>query len=226
MPNIFIIIPAYNEEKSIVSVLCDIQAADASYHIIAVDDCSTDSTAVYAKQAGATVLQHIVNRGQGAALKTGTEYAIREGADIVVHFDADGQFVASEIAAIIAPLLKDEADIVFGSRFLSALDGKKSGVPFLKRVVLLPLARLFHLFFGVRLSDPQAGFRAFRADVFEKISWQQDRMAHCSEIIFNAFQNKLRIQEVPITVIYREFGQRFSGGLKIIKDIFVHSFIK
>jgi len=224
MQSIFIVIPAYNEEESIVSVLRDIQAADYDYHIVVVDDCSIDETATRAEQAGVIVLRHVVNRGQGAALKTGTEYAIRQGADVVVHFDADGQFVANEITDVIAPLMSGEADIVFGSRFLAGK--KQSDVPFVKRAIILPLARLFHRFFGVRLSDPQSGFRAFRADAFPKIAWQQDRMAHCSEIIFNALQNKLCVREVPITVIYREFGQRFSGGLKIIKDIFFHSFIK
>jgi len=222
MQSIFIIIPAYNEEKSIVAVLRGIQAANSAYRIVVVDDCSTDNTATRAQSAGVIVLRHAVNRGQGAALKTGTAYAIKQNANIVVHFDADGQFVAGEIADVIAPLIADATDIVFGSRFL----GKDSNMPFLKRKLFLPLARLIHKFFKIKMTDPQSGLRAFRAAVFEKIAWQQDRMAHCSEIIFNAFQNKLRVREVPITVIYREFGQRFSGGLKIIKDIFFHSFIK
>jgi len=222
MSSVFVIIPAYNEVASITEVIRDIAAADNAYRIVVVDDGSTDTTALRAKEAGAVVLRHIVNRGQGAALKTGSEYAILKGADIIVHFDADGQFVAREIKAVIAPLVNNEADIVFGSRLLQ----KNLNMPWLKRRVFLPLARLLHVFFGARLSDPQAGFRAFRREAFADIGWRQDRMAHCSEIIFNAFHNKLRIAEVPITVIYREFGQKFSGGLKIVKDMFLDSFTK
>jgi len=221
--NIYIIIPAYNEEKSIRGVIKNIQNNFSEARIIIVDDASNDQTVTATQDLPAVIFQHVVNRGQGAALKTGTEYAIIKGADIIVHFDADGQFKADEIKDMIAPILNNEADVVFGSRFF----GKKSNIPWQKEKIIMPIARAVNrLFFNVKLSDPQAGFRAFSADAYNKLEWQQDRMAHCSEIMRNAFKNKLRIKEVPITVVYHDFGQKFSGGFRILKDIFIGRFIK
>ena len=131
MAKIFIIIPAYNESASIASVIKDIKAANKEWQIVVVDDGSGDETAEFAESAGAVVLRHLINRGQGAALKTGTDYAIMNGAAVIVHFDADGQFLANEISDVIAPIISGQADIVFGSRFLSAPDGKKSNIPWL-----------------------------------------------------------------------------------------------
>jgi len=222
MTKIFIIIPAYNESNSILQVINAIKAVDNTWNIVVVDDCSDDNTVELIQQTDAIVLRHIINRGQGAALKTGTDYAIINGADIIVHFDADGQFVASEIQEVIAPVLNGEADIAFGSRFLSASGGKKSAVPWFKKHVILGLAKVVNqIFLGINLTDPQAGFRAFSGAAAKKINWQQDRMAHCSEIMQLAFKHKLRIREVPITVIYRTFGQKFSGGLKILEELFL-----
>ncbi|MFA5317894.1 MAG: glycosyltransferase family 2 protein [Patescibacteria group bacterium] len=221
---VYIIIPTYNEEKSIRAVIKDIKNSFNEARIIIVDDASDDQTVAFAQNLPiAIILQHAVNRGQGAALKTGTECAIIEGADIIVHFDADGQFLADEIKDMTAPIVNGQADIVFGSRFLD----KKSSMPWLKKNIIMPLARLINkIFFNVQLSDPQAGFRAFSREAYKKIEWQQDRMAHCSEIMRNAFKNKLRIKEVPITVIYKDFGQKFSGGFRILKDMFIGRFTR
>ncbi len=223
MHKIFLVIPAYNEEDNIVDVIGKIINTGKDYQIVVVDDCSQDNTFERASNSGAYVLRHLLNRGQGAALKTGTEYAIIKGADIIVHFDADGQFIPSEIADIIAPILRQEADVVFGSRFMS----RRSNMPWLKRMLMMPMARLVNfIFFNIKLSDPQAGFRAFSSKAYKKLEWQQDRMAHCSEIMRNAFNNKLSVKETPITVIYKDFGQKFSGGLKILKDMFLGRFTK
>lgn len=218
--NIFCVIPAYNEEKNIISVLDDVKKYVE--RIVVVDDCSADKTYELAGRAGAVVLRHIVNRGQGAALRTGTEYALKNGADIIVHFDADGQFLAKEIKDIIRPIENSEAEIVFGSRFLE----KKSSMPFFKKYFIMPLAMLFINMMGVKkITDPQSGFRALSRKAAEAIKIEHDGMAHCSEILVKTFQNKLKFKEVPITVIYSEFGQRFGGGARIIKDIFIKKII-
>lgn len=218
--NIFCIIPAYNEEKNIFSVVSDVkQYVD---HAIVVDDGSRDKTFVLAEKAGAVALRHIVNRGQGAALRTGVEYALKNGADIVVHFDADGQFLAEEIKVVIRPIETGEAEIVFGSRFLE----KKSHIPFFKKYFIMPLAMLFIRLMGARkITDPQSGFRALSRKAAEAIKIEHDGMAHCSEILVKTFKNKLKFKEVPVTVIYNEFGQRFGGGVRIIKDIFIKKII-
>lgn len=211
---IFCVIPAYNESKNIVAVINRVKPLVDE--IVVVDDHSADNTFELAESTNIPVLHHIVNRGQGAALQTGNDYALLHNADIIIHFDADGQFLAEEIQDIIKPIINKQADIVFGSRFL----GKKSNLPGFKKNVIMPLAKAINkIFFGINLSDPQNGFRAMSAKVAHEIKIENDGMAHCNEILIKAFRNKYRIQEVPITVIYHEFGQKFSGGIRIIKDL-------
>jgi glycosyltransferase involved in cell wall biosynthesis len=214
---IICIIPAWNEEANITKVVTDV--LPQVDEVVVVDDCSTDKTSQLAKAAGATVLSHPINRGQGAALQTGNEYALQAGADIIVHFDGDNQFVAQEIADMVAPLKTGQADISFGSRFL----GKEPNWPLVKKYIIMPLAKLFmRLVLRVKLSDPQNGFRALNRLAAEKIQIVNRGMAHASEIQAKAFSSQLRIIEIPVTVIYHEYGQRLSGGWRVIKDLFIN----
>ncbi|MDD4901041.1 MAG: glycosyltransferase family 2 protein [Patescibacteria group bacterium] len=223
---IFCVIPAYNEAKTIKAVASEIKPLVDK--VVVVDDGSTDQTYELAKSAGVDVLRHIINRGQGAALRTGTGYSLSQGAEIIVHFDADGQFLSEDIAKIVEPIESGRAEVVFGSRFLPVLnDAKESnrpgrGMPFVKKYFIMPLARAVNgIFFKIDLTDPQSGFRAMTASAARKISWQQDRMAHCSEIMLMVKKNNLPVAEVPIKVIYRNFGQNFLGGFRILKDLFI-----
>lgn len=209
------VIPAYNVKKYLPSVVGNLPAVVDE--IIVVNDCSTDGTTEIINSLPVIALHHAINRGQGAALKTGTEYALQNGADLIIHFDGDGQFQSQDIPAMLKPLQSDQADVVFGSRFLN----QSTKLPRLKRYVIMPLARIINrLFFNIKLTDPQSGFRAMNRKAALLIQWQQDRMAHCNEILINAHSHPLRIVEVPITVIYEHFGQRFSGGIKILRDLF------
>lgn len=225
--NIFCVIPAYNEEKTIGNVIDGVKKYIDE--IIVVDDGSIDNTEKICRQKKINFLKHLLNRGQGAALQTGNELAIQKGAQVVVHFDADGQFFAEEISELISPILKNKADIVFGSRFL----GKKSNIPTSKRILILPIAKIINKFlFGIRLSDPQSGFRAMGPEALKKIKIQNDGSSHCNEIMAKAYKYKLKIAEAPITVEYKQFGQslfggkgRGAGGFKILKDIFLAKFI-
>ncbi len=217
---IICIIAAYNEEKKIANTLDDVK----KYldNIVVVDDGSRDNTVKVAREKGVTVIEHKINRGQGAALETGNTYALKHQADIVVHFDADGQFLAKEIKDIIKPI-KAGYDVTFGSRFLD----KKSQVPFTKRNIIMPLAKLINLvFFNVRTSDPQNGFRALNVKALETIKIENDRMAHCSEILAKTRKYKLKYKEIPVTVLYAEFGQKFNSGFKILSDLFVNKLTK
>lgn len=213
---IFVVVPAYNEARWIAKVVAGVSGA--GYQAVVVDDCSKDDTAALAERAGAVVLRHIINRGQGAALRTGTNWSWENGAEAVVHFDADGQFRVEDIARAVAPLAAGEAEVVFGSRFLD----NTTNLPWAKRHLLHPLARLVNrVLFGVKLSDPQSGLRAFTARVGHNLKWRQDRMAHASEILSLITRGGWPVKEVPITVIYHEFGQGLSGGFKILKEIFI-----
>ena len=212
---IFCVIPAYNEKETIVKVLKEVKKFISN--IIVVDDGSGDNTSKLAKHEGVIVLRHIINRGQGAALRTGTEFALLYGAEVVIHFDADGQFMAKEILNVLQPIKTGEADVVFGSRFL----GKKSNMPLFKKAVIMPLGRIVNkLFLGINLTDPQSGFRALSRKAATEIKIEQSGMAHCSEILRKVIVLKYKIKEVPITVIYYDFGQKFSGGVKILKELF------
>ncbi len=215
------VIPAWNEEKNIAKVIADVRPYVDE--VVVIDDCSQDKTSELATAAGATVFRHPINRGQGAALQTGNDYALSEGADIIVHFDADDQFLSSEIKDMVAPIISGQADIVFGSRFL----GKKANLPFVKRIIIMPLAHIFtRLILGIRLSDPQNGFRAMSRSAAESIRIGNREMAHNSEIQIEAFRQRLRIAEVPITVVYHHFGQKLSGGFKVARDLLIHKIIK
>jgi len=218
---IICVIPAYNEAEHITEVISRVRPFVDE--VVVVDDCSIDATAQLAQQAGAIVLRHPINRGQGAALQTGNDYALLKGADIIIHFDADNQFIAEEIPDLILPVVSGRAQVALGSRFLN----KKSELPTVKKKIIMPLARLVNrLFFNIKLSDPQSGFRVLSKEALEKITIKNDGMAHCSEILHQLFKNKLRVEEVPITVVYHEFGQKFSGGFKIIKDLAIRKIIK
>lgn len=215
---VFCVIPAFNEAKNIVAVINEVKPLVDG--LVVVDDGSTDLTYALAKAAGITVLKHIINRGQGAALRTGTAYSLINGADIIVHFDADRQFQSQDIAKVIEPIKRGAAQVVYGSRFLDGRGNRE--MPFLKKYFIMPLAKAVNrIFFDINLTDPQSGFRAMSRLAAEKVSWQQDRMAHCSEIMFSVSRGKFRVVEVPIQVVYHNFGQSFFGGLRILKDLFL-----
>ncbi|MDP2736561.1 MAG: glycosyltransferase family 2 protein [bacterium] len=215
---VFCVIPAFNEEKNIETVISQVKPLVNT--VVVVDDGSSDRTADSAAKTDAILLRHIINRGQGAALRTGTEYSLNNGADIIVHFDADGQFLTRDIEKISAPLINGEAQVVFGSRFLNS--EHSAAMPFLKKYFIMPLAKAANkIFFNINLTDPQSGFRAMSREAAQKINWKQDRMAHCSEIMFEVKRHNFKVKEIPIRVIYHNFGQSFSGGLKILKELFI-----
>lgn len=223
---IFCIIPALNEGGKISRIVKD--AKKYVDKVVVVDDGSDDNTAVEAGRAGAKVIKHLINRGQGAALETGDAYALRNGAEIIVHFDADGQFRAEDIANMLAPIENEGFDICLGSRFL----GVKSQMPWLKKSIIFPAARLVNRMMGVSLSDPQNGFRAFTRKVAVNIHLDQDRSAHCSEFLGKAFSGGFSVKEVPVHVKYSEFGQGIfggrsagTGGLLILKDLLMAKFL-
>ncbi len=214
---LFVIVPAYNEAKNIGRVISGLfETQITQMRVVVVDDGSTDNTAEIATQAGAMVLRHEVNRGQGAALQTGNEYALAHGASAVVHFDADGQFNPADIAKALAVMKDKNAEVVLGSRFLD----NRSQIPWTKKYIVLPIARLVnHFLTGLNLTDAHNGFRILSRQALEKINISQDRMAHNSEIISLIRQKNLSYLEYPVEVTYNEYGQGVEGGLKIILEI-------
>ncbi|MFH1456772.1 MAG: glycosyltransferase family 2 protein, partial [Patescibacteria group bacterium] len=175
---IFIIIPTFNEAKNIQSVLGDLK--QYNYETVVVDDGSKDNTVQLAKEKGVKVLQHKINRGQGAALQTGNDYALAQDADIIVHFDGDGQFLAEEIKHLVEPIMYENIDVVLGSRFLR----RNKSMPKLKKYLIHPVARIINnIFTKIKLTDVHCGFRALSRRAAEKIKIMQDGMSHGTEII-------------------------------------------
>ena len=223
---IFIVIAAYNEEKTIAKVIDDLHN-HGYQNIIVVDDGSQDKTAPVAELKGATVLKHIINRGQGAALRTGIEYALDQGADIIITFDADGQHQAKDIKNLIQPIVNKEADIVLGSRFLG---NTKSNVPFWRKLFLKAGALSFRLMFGIKVTDSHNGFRALSRKAAQAIEITSDRMEHASQIIEEIAKKRLRYKEIPVTIIYTDYsqekGQSTLNAFKIFTKTILRRLIK
>ncbi len=214
--NTYIVIAAYNEEKNINNVLKSL--LNFNYKIIVVDDGSEDKTKEIVKKYPVILLKHSLNRGQGASLVTGMEYAYQKGAEIVVHFDADGQHLAAEIKRLIEPIINKEVEVVLGSKFL-----QKNKIPLIKKYFILKPAIIFNnLLTGLKLTDVHNGFRALSRKAISLINIKQDGMAHASEIITEIKRNKLKYKEIPVTIIYNEFGQGLRGGLRILKDLILN----
>lgn len=219
---VFIVIPAYNEEKNIGRVVRDL-FQHGWKNVIVVDDGSIDNTANVAVASGAKVLSHLVNRGQGAALQTGHEYALKNGAEIIVHFDADGQFNPVDISGAVEKIKNQEVEVVLGSRFLD----NRSQIPWRKKRIVIPIARLVNRFLtGLKISEAHNGFRVLSRLAAEKIKITQDGMAHASEILKQIKEEKLSFVEYPVEVKYFEYGQTgMGGGIKIIWDWFIKKII-
>ncbi len=221
------VIPAYKESERITNTIQGVSSFVDT--IIVVDDGSCDGTKEKVISLGPHIilLEHALNRGQGAALRTGNEGALKIGADIIVHIDADGQHDPACIPALIQPLIQGTHDIVFGSRFLGSVP---IGIP-KTRLLLLQCAKSFNAFFmGIpkTVTDPQSGIRAMTRFASMHIPFRQDRMAHCSEILQLVTCGSLRWKEVPVDVRYTEAsvrkGQRSTDALKIVWHLLIGIF--
>ncbi len=195
MTTITAILPAFNEEVSIGSVvLCTRQYVD---RVLVIDDGSTDRTAEIAELAGAEVIKHPANQGKGAALRTGFEAA--SGADIIITMDTDGQNDPAEIPKLVAPILAGEADIVNGSRYIG---GNDKNTPAYRRVGQTVLDKATNLGSGLSITDTQSGFRAFAADTVNAFRFKQNGFGIESEMLIDAAKAGHRINEVEIGVRY------------------------
>ncbi|MBI3154575.1 MAG: glycosyltransferase family 2 protein [Burkholderiales bacterium] len=213
----WIVIAAYNEAEHVGEVVQDLRQRYPN--IVVVDDGSSDATGDRARDAGAIVVRHMVNLGQGAAVQTGISFALRRGACFIVTFDADGQHASDDVARLLAPLHDGQADIVCGSRFL----GATIDAPPLRRPALRLAALLTRLTTGLRVTDAHNGLRAMTRNCAQQVRIRQDRMAHASEIVREVARLRLRLSEVPVTIRYTEYslrkGQGLLSGLRILFDL-------
>lgn len=211
---VFVVVPAYNEAPAIGTVLHELRAVYR--HVVVVDDGSTDGTQEAARAGAAYVLRHPINCGQGAALQTGIDFALLQGAKFIVTFDADGQHRVEDITALLAPILNGECDIALGSRFL----GTSVGIPHFRRRMLRLGVLFTRLVNGVHLTDAHNGLRAFSRRAAQQINLRLDRMAHATELIDQVKQSGLPFKEVPVQIRYTEYslrkGQSTRGAIRII----------
>lgn len=207
---IVISIPAYNEEKSIGKVIRDIndvmRHTKYSYTIQVVDDGSSDNTAKIAKSLGAVVIRHPKNYGLAETFKTELKGALKLKCDIIVHTDADGQYLAKDIPKLIREI-ESGYDLVLGSRF----KGKIEEMPLLKRLGNIAFSKVISQLTGVKISDGQTGFRAFTRQVAEEINIISDH-TYTQEQIIRAVKQKFRLKEVPI------YFARRDGKSKLMKN--------
>lgn len=196
----FIVIPAYNEEKIIQNVIAEIRTVGCE-NIVVVDDGSADRTYQRAKETGITALRHKINRGKGAATKTGIEAAKLLGADIIVTMDGDGQHDPKDIQNLIEPILAGNCDVVLGSRLHNP-----KGMPWYK-IIQNKIGNLITWYlFGLWVADSQSGFRAYSRQAAEVINTKGDRYEYDSEVLREIYIYKLKFKEVPIQVRYTEYS--------------------
>jgi hypothetical protein len=201
---ILIIVPAYNEEGGIREVLRKVPRQLLGYAVktVVVDDGSADATEAIALDEGFPVVAHIVNRGQGDALRTGFAIARLERAEIVLNLDADGQYRPEEIERLVKPIIEDKADFVLGSRFMGFYEEAGS----VRHVGVVFFSKMISLLTGTRISDCTNGFRAIRVSELHKLDLREDRF-NATEIILEALKNKLRFAQVPVTMLSRAAGE-------------------
>jgi len=196
---------------------------EAGFSAVVVDDGSSDETWAILSELPVYSLRHPVNLGQGAALQTGMTFALLYGAQVIVHFDADGQHHLDDIDSLIQPILSGEADVVFGSRFLREMDTQQ--VPFFKRIVLKTAIRINGIFTGVWLTDAHNGFRALSRGAAERIHLSENGFAHASEILMRIREQKLKYVERPTTITYSDYskakGQSIWNAVNILIDLLI-----
>ncbi len=192
------IVPAYNEEKTIKHLV--LSAKKYVDEVIVIDDGSKDETYTQAKEAGATVIKHIRNMGKGAALRSGIKEALKRSPDVIITMDGDGQHNPSLIPMFISKVLNENVDIVLGSRFLDKERSEK--MPFLRVLSNKTTTFILRNFFGVKTTDSQSGYRAFKSGVFRKITFQCNGYVAESEILIKAAREKMNIMEISIPAIY------------------------
>jgi len=213
--NVCVVIPSYNEGARLTKTLDSLLSTN--FNIIVVDDGSVDNTNELIANYPIHYISHPINCGQGAALKTGTEYAAKLGSDIVAHFDADGQHRVEDLLKLVSHLEKNDLDVVLGSRFIE----KTTEFPLSKKIIL-HLAKAFtNTFVGLNFTDPQNGLRVFNLRVLAQLDWQKKDFLHCTEILSLIAKHKLKYQELPVIVNYgpdlkKTVRPKISMGFRIL----------
>ena len=216
--HLWIVIPAYNEASVIADVIGGLRSLRSK--IVVVDDGSQDSTSQAARLGGVTILRHVTNLGQGAALQTGLIYCLGKGARYICTFDADGQHSIESVGDLLDGLIRTGSDVALGSRNL----GLAHRIPLSRRILLKGALWFTWIHSGIRVTDTHNGLRIFTAAAARSIKLTQPRMAHASEILRQISSLKLKFVEIPVSVRYTPYslrkGQTLRGAFRIVFDLF------
>jgi polyprenyl-phospho-N-acetylgalactosaminyl synthase len=220
----WIVIPAYNESSVIGSVVAEV--CSTFPNVVVVDDGSKDDTGIKALQAGASLVTHAINLGQGAALKTGIHFVLQRDARYIVTFDADGQHSINDVNTMFDVMFTRGCDVVLGSRFC----GTTENLPGMRRFILR-LAILFtRLSTGLNLTDTHNGLRLMSIEAVKRIELHQNGMAHASELLEQIAKNHISYCEAPVNIRYTDYslqkGQKLTNSIGILMDLFVQRFVK
>jgi glycosyltransferase involved in cell wall biosynthesis len=214
---VWLVIPGFNEALVIGKTLQSVKAWLPN--VVVVDDGSSDETADRAYHAGAHVVRHPINLGQGAALGTGIRYALLQKAEFIVTFDADGQHRPDDIEVLLKFAREQKADVVLGSRFLGGADN----MPQSRRWLLKAATAYTRVTTGLSLTDAHNGLRLLTRKAAEQLRIRQNRMAHASEMLEWLGSSGLRIVEAPVNIVYTDYslekGQGFFSSFDILWDL-------
>lgn len=217
-----VVIPAYNEGKVIKSVIKkarkEFEKTKYEIDIVLINDGSADNTADEAKKAGAIIINHILNSGAGGATATGLSFANQNNYDLAVTMDADGQHSPKDVVSGIEFAIKNDIDLVIGSRLIDS-----RGMSRVKVLGNKGLSFITYVLFGVNVTDSQSGLRVYSRKALEQLRWKTSGYEFCSEMIWRANQLHLKIAEYPIEAIYTDYsrakGQNNWNAINIVKSL-------
>ncbi len=216
---VFLVIPTYNEGPVLASTIRSL--LPYGYSIVVVDDASSDGTPGILRGMPVHYLRHPINLGQGAALQTGMDYALAQGAEYLVHFDADGQHPPDRISYLLEPVRNGTCDVAVGSRFLDAENSKL--IPHGRRMLLRAAVVISGILTNMWLSDAHNGFRALSRAAAMKIRFHENGFAHATEFLDEVRRGRLRLREVSVAIRYTDYsrakGQAASNSLNILIDV-------
>ena len=222
-----VIIPAFNEEKNLPNVLSELKEYDPSLSIVVVDDGSTDRTAQVARKLHVNVLELPFNLGIGGAVQTGLKYAYKNGFEIAIQVDADGQHIASEIEKLLGAL-QEGYDVVIGSRFIEESNYHSS---LMRNVGIKIIALVNSFILGKKITDNTSGFRAFNRRAISFLSRHYPVDYPEPETIIILGRSGFRMKEVPVKMRQRLSGESSIGTIasiyfmiKVLLAIFIDIF--
>lgn len=216
--DVAIVIPVYNEDQVLLAVVEDVLSTFS--RVVCIDDGSTDKSSDVVRSTNAVLVSHPMNLGQGAALQTGIEAALKmPQVKYIVTFDSDGQHSVSDALAMVERLRQADIEVVFGSRFLD----ERTSVGILKKAVLKLAVLYTNALSGVKLTDAHNGLRAFTRNVAESIELTHNGMAHATEIVNQIGSGKFAYTEMPVHIEYTDYskakGQSLWNSINILFDL-------